>query len=485
MQINTHRFHEIAQKELSNEHSRLFLDMFRQFFPKLRKKAMGSFSDPQKALEKSASIRADVVARLPELLELFEKNATRCGAQIFWAKDAREANNFIVDLAKQRGIQYVTKGKSMVTEEIGLNQALENNGIDSFESDLGEFITQLLDRPPFHIVGPAMNIPVEEISDIFIEKAGMKKPTHDPVELGHAARLFLRNKFHHVEMGITGVNMAVADTGTIINVENEGNIRLSKSSPKTQVSVMTLEKVVPNIKDALHLLRMLCRSCTGQKMSAYVSMDTGPKKENEIDGPEELFIVIVDNGRSNFYKDTQSREALKCIRCGACLNVCPVYTKIGGYPYGWAYSGPMGQVLTPLLLGLERTRDLYRASTHCGACKEVCPAGIDHPKMFRTFKRREVEQKDQSNFRNSNPIKAKLLESMGLHAWEKMVTHPSLWKLFTKLSRGITSQKTLVRLIKKINGPAKNWTRSREFPHIAKKTFHEQWDDLRTPKDEH
>ncbi len=477
MEINTHRFTETAKKELKNEYSRVFLDIFRQHFPVLRKKAMASFPNPDKALEKSAAIRADVVARLPELLNQFEKNAIRNGAKVFRAKDAKAANEFIVNLAKQRGVTYVTKGKSMVTEEIGLNQALEENGIKAFESDLGEFITQLLDRPPFHIVGPAMNIPVEEISDIFQKKAGMKDPTLDPVELGQAARVYLRNKFHHVEMGITGVNMAVAETGTIINVENEGNIRMSKSSPKTQVSVMTLEKVVENMADALHLVRVLCRSCTGQKLSAYVSMDSGPKKENEIDGPEELFIVIVDNGRWNFYDDSQSREALKCIRCGTCLNICPVYTKVGGYPYGWAYSGPMGQVLTPLLLGLDRTKDLYHACTQCGACSEVCPGGIDHPKMLHEFRIRQTRIRPRISFKKND-----IIDFFEFALWEKMVVHPSLWKLGVTMSRSATRQKNAVRMLKKTNGPVKNWTQSRTMPQIARKTFHERWNELRDKK---
>ena len=474
VKINTHRFKEIAKEELKNTYSRGFLDIFSQFFPILRKNAMESFSDPQEALEKSAAIRRDVVARLPQLLDAFENNAANNGAKVIRVKDGREANTVIVNLAKKRGIQYVTKGKSMVTEEIGLNQALQANGIDAFESDLGEFITQLLDRPPFHIVGPAMNVPVEEISDIFIQRAEMKTPTLDPVELGHAARVYLRNKFHHAGMGITGVNMAVADTGTIINVENEGNIRMSKSSPKTQVSVMTLEKVVPDMQDALHLLRVLCRSCTGQKLAAYVSMDSGPKKTNEIDGPEELFIIIVDNGRSELYKDIQSRQALQCIRCGACLNTCPVYTKIGGYPYGWAYSGPMGQVLTPLLLGLETTEDLFRACTRCGACREVCPAGIDHPKMFQAFETRRQERKKIPGLNREE-----MIIEMGFVIWGWLVTRPRLWELTARLTRKALSLPALSEPLKRIDGPVKHWTHSRTLPHPASQTFREHWKALK------
>jgi len=368
MEIKTDKFTELAKRELKDERNRPFLKLK---IPDLRMKreiGLSSLPDIPAAMAYGAAIRAEAIARLPELLEEFERNALANGAKVFWARDGKEANEFIKNLAVEKGARYVTKGKSMVTEETALNELLSESGIEAWETDLGEFIAQQLHRPPFHIVGPAVNVPVEEIRDIFMKKANMKEPTLDPVQLGLAARLFLRDKFHHVEMGITGVNVAVAETGTIINVENEGNIRFTKSSPRTQVSVMSLEKVVPTMKDALHLIRLLCRNCTGQKLSAYVSMDSGPKKKDEIDGPEELFIVIVDNGRSKIYQDIKARDALRCIRCAACLNICPVYRQVGGYAYGWAYSGPMGQVVNPLLLGLDRTQELYRATTLCGAC---------------------------------------------------------------------------------------------------------------------
>jgi len=342
MKVGTERFTEVAREELGKEHARSHLDIMSFVIDERRKSTMGSFPDPAAALELGRAIRAEVIAGLPELLEEFEKNAMANGAVVLWARDADEANEFILKIAKERNIRYVTKGKSMVTEETGLNDVLIENGIEVFEADLGEFIIQLLGVPPFHILGPALNITVEEISDIFIKKGVMTEPTLDPVELGAAARRFLRDKFHYLEMGITGINMAVAETGAIINVENEGNIRFSKSSPKVQVSIMTLEKVVPSMQDAMHLLRLLCRNGTGQRITSYVSMDSGPRKDGEVDGPEELFIIILDNGRSAFYGDPQAREALRCIRCGACMSGCPVYGKIGGYPYGWVYSGPIG-----------------------------------------------------------------------------------------------------------------------------------------------
>ncbi|HPE45609.1 MAG TPA: LUD domain-containing protein, partial [Deltaproteobacteria bacterium] len=339
MEARTERFKETASRELRNELSQIFLSLLPPGFTILRQIGMSSFPDPDSAVEQARAIRAEVVERLPELLEEFERNAAASGARVLWVRDAAEANEIILDIARQRGVTYVTKGKSMITEEIGLNDHLIRNGVDAFETDLGEVITQLLSLPPFHIVGPAINVPPEEISKTFLEKGIIKETTTNPIELGKAVRVYLREKFRHLDMGIVGVNMAVAATGTVINVENEGNIRMTKSSPRTLVAVMSPEKVIPTMADAVHMIRILCRNCTGQKISSYVSMDTGPKKTAEIDGPEELFIVVVDNGRSEIYRDPLTRQVLRCIRCGGCLNTCPVYAKIGGYPYGFTYSG--------------------------------------------------------------------------------------------------------------------------------------------------
>ncbi len=467
MRIKTEQFVDTARKELENRRTRAILDRISSVLNEVRRDAMSSFPDAAAALEYGRAIRAEAVDRMPELLEQFEKNAIANGATVFWARDATEANAFILQLAKERNINYVTKGKSMVTEETALNELLIENGIDVFEADLGEFIAQLLEKPPFHIVGPAINIPVDEISDIFIKKGLIEKPTTNPVELGAAARAFLRNKFHHLEMGITGINMAVAETGTIINVENEGNIRFSKSSPRTQVSVMTLEKVVPTMRDAMHLLRLLCRNCTHQKISAYVSMDSGPKKADEIDGPEELFIVIVDNGRSKFYANLQAREALRCIRCGACMYQCPIYMKIGGYPYGWAYSGPMGQVLNPLLLGLDKTQHLYHACTLCNNCSTICPGGIDHPSMFLSYRAQEAAGRFEGARRpRSEKGFMKAFTWATKRAWR--------WNFGIKGTRPFINRYARDGVIGKMTTAFEGWFRSRDLPAVAKKSFHER-----------
>jgi L-lactate dehydrogenase complex protein LldF len=474
VQISTEKFTELAKNGVEKARARPFLKMVPHFLYKKREAGLTSLPDAAAAHAYGAAIRSEALNRLPELLEEFEKNAIANGAKVFWARTAKEANDYIVNLARERGAPYVIKGKSMVTEEIGLNEHLSEHGIEPWETDLGEFIIQQLHCPPFHIIGPALNIAVEEIRDLFIAKAIMKDPTLDPVKMGWAARLFLREKFHRAEFGVTGVNMAVAETGTIINLENEGNIRFTKASPRTQVSVMSLEKVVPTMKDAMHIIRILSRNCTGQKISAYVSMDSGPKKESEIDGPEELVIIILDNGRSRIYQDPKARDVLRCIRCAACLNICPVYRQIGGYAYGWVYSGPMGQVLMPLLLGLDKTRDIYRACTLCGACKSVCPVGIDHPNQMLYYRSMDVSADQQ--FKGEKPPWS---EEQFFRAWGMAVQSYWLWNIGISVTRPLVNATSHHGMIHKMKGAFDGWFRKRDFPAMAKETFHEKWEKIK------
>jgi len=282
--------------------------------------------------------------------------------------------------------------------------------------------------------------------------------------------VYLREKFRHLDMGIVGVNMAVAATGTVINVENEGNIRMTKSSPRTLVAVMSPEKVVPTMADAVHMIRILCRNCTGQKISGYVSMDTGPKKPAEIDGPEELFIVVVDNGRSEIYQDPLTRQVLRCIRCGGCLNTCPVYAKIGGYPYGFTYSGPMGQVMNPLLLGIEKTADLYRACTLCGACRQICPAGVDHPSLMLAYRERQVASRGQDDRRMSA-----FIERIGAGLVSLGMSSAAVWNLGAKMMRPIMKRLENNGDIRNIPLVLKGWFACRDLPGMPEKTFHEWW----------
>ncbi|MFP4477197.1 MAG: lactate utilization protein B [Desulfatibacillaceae bacterium] len=469
MKPETEKYLDTAREQMKDAHARGLLEIFPVFLAALRDAAYQSFPEPGAAHDYGGIIRAEAVARMPELLEQFEENARAAGSKVFWARDAAEANRYVVDLAKKAGAEYVCKGKSMVTEEIGLNEALEEQGIHAYETDLGEFITQIMHRPPFHIVGPAINIPPARIRDEFLKHGVLEEPTEDPVKLGHAARLYLRDRFHHMVLGVTGVNMAVARTGTVINVENEGNIRFSKSSPRVQVSIMTLEKVVPTMEDAMFLLRTLCRSATGQHLGAYVSMDTGPKKDSELDGPEELHVIILDNGRTRIYADPEYREALQCVRCGACLNFCPIYRKIGGYPYGWAYSGPMGQVLSPLLLGLDKTRDLYQACTMCRTCKVVCPGGISHPALLRKHRTKNREKDATFSGAGLGAAGEARFRTFALAA-----AHPGAWRSMVRLGRAALNRGEHDGVVSSVLGKSGGWFEKRDLPALARPTFN-QW----------
>lgn len=466
MKVKTEQFTEEAARTLTEGTLKLdLLKLMPAVLLALRDMSMATFPDPEAALELSAAIRGEALSRLPELLEEFEKNAIANGAKVFWARTAEEANDYILKVVKEKGATYVTKGKSMITEEMGLNDHLEENGIKPMETDLGEFIAQLLKRPPFHMVGPAANVPVEEVCELFMKEIGLKEPTNDPVELGYAARVFLRDKFHKMQVGVTGVNFAVADTGSIINVENEGNIRLNKSSPEVQISVMSIEKVVPTLMDAIHMTRMVCRSCTGQKMASYVSIDSGPKNPEAIDGPEELHIVILDNGRSEFYADKNVRRALRCIRCGACSNICPVYTKVGGYPYGWVYSGPIGQILNSLLLGIDKTVDLVQACTLCGACEEICPVGVDHPRMISQLRAMQAE---------AGFVPEKFTYDMFSFAG----AHPSVWGAGSTMARiYVNRKKEADGKIRSKIGPVEGYFKDRDLQALPNKRFRDLWDE--------
>lgn len=473
MEIKTHRFRETVRKELVNPETQKFLSFFPLVLSAMRSATLAGLPDSEAALASAAAIRAEAVERLPELLEEFERNATAAGARVVWARDSEEANRYICDLAREKGVTCVTKGKSMVTEEMGLREELEKTGIEVWETDLGEFITQLLNVPPFHIIGPAINVPIEKIRDVFLEKAGLEKPTNDPVELGYGARKFLREKFYRAEMGVTGVNIAVASTGTVINVENEGNIRHCKSGPRIQVSVLSLEKVVPTMRDAFHMLRVLCMCATGQSLGTYASFDTGPRKSGELDGPEELHIVLLDNGRSAAYRNPKTRDALKCIRCAACLSVCPVYCNIGGYPYGWAYSGPMGQVVNPLLLGLDKTEDLYGSCTLCQRCKAACPAGIDHPRMILYYRSRQAEGDSELKGKGA-PFSGKALHWF----YSAAARNPALWKAMAKGLRWAANLYEKDGKITRAPGPFEGWFRSRDLPAFPARTFHDRWKEI-------
>lgn len=340
-----------------------------------------------------SDIRMHTIEHMDVYLARLEERVTAAGGTVHWAETAEEARGIVIQIAKEHDVRAVVKSKSMATEEIGLNDALEGAGIQAIETDLGEYIIQLAGTGPSHIIVPAVHLKKEEIAALFSEKLGIEAPS-DPIELARIAREVLREKFLNAGMGISGGNFLVAETGTLVMVTNEGNGRMCTTMPDLHVAVVGIDKVIPDWESLTVFLKLLARSATGQKLSAYTQFITGPRREEGEFGPKEFHLVLLDNGRSKILRDPVGREVLKCIRCGACANVCPVYKNVGGFAYGWFISGPIGAILAPQLLSTETARELPYASTLCGACADVCPVKIPIPTILRHLRRR-VAQGDE------------------------------------------------------------------------------------------
>src|SRR6201995_274041 len=336
-------------------------------------------------------IKWRVMENLDKLLPEFEANFQRRGGKVIWANDAAEANQEILNILKKANAKTVVKSKSMVTEEIELNEFLEHHQIESLETDLGEYIVQLLGQKPYHIVTPAMHLSKEDIAKLFNERFGTPLD-FTPEQLTQKARELLRDKYVHADVGITGANFLIADTGSIALTENEGNARLSTSFPKIHIAVVGIEKIIPSMADLDLFWPMLATHGTGQNLTVYNTILSGPRKGDETDGPEEMYVVLLDNGRTNLLAQKEQRQGLYCIRCGACLNACPVYKNIGGHTYNTSYSGPIGSIITPHLAGMEQFKHLSYASSLCGKCTEVCPVKIDIHKMLLLNRRDSVQE---------------------------------------------------------------------------------------------
>src|ERR1700744_5852465 len=333
------------------------------------------------AKKKGHAIKWRVMENLDKFLPEVETNFQRRGGKVIWANDAEEANREILNIMKKAGAKTVVKSKSMVTEEIELNEFLEHNGIESLETDLGEYIVQLLGQKPYHIVTPAMHLSKEDIAKLFHERFGTP-PDATPEQLTQKARELLRDKYVQADVGITGANFLIADTGSIAITENEGNARLSTSFPKIHIAVVGIEKIIPSMADLDLFWPMLATHGTGQNLTVYNTILSGPRQANETDGPEEMYVILLDNGRTNLLAQKDQRQGLYCIRCGACLNACPVYKNIGVHTYSTPYSGPIGSIITPHLAGMDKFKHLSYASSLCGACSAVCPVKIDIHKML-------------------------------------------------------------------------------------------------------
>jgi L-lactate dehydrogenase complex protein LldF len=423
MRIKTEQFRKEARRALTSGNMQLAISRASKRFSQLRRQAFQHLPEGEDLRTRAHEIKAGAIARLDEYVERFTTSAEKLGIRVHRAPDGTDACRYIEDLARDRGVRMVVKGKSMTTEEIGLNSALEQAGFQVWETDLGEFIIQLAGEPPSHIIAPALHKTQQEIADLFAEKLGV--PLYEsPEKLTMVAREFLREKYFQAGLGISGANFALAETGSIVILENEGNARFSTTFPRIHVAVVGIEKVIPGLTELRVFLKLLARSATGQKMSTYVSLISGPGKKNEVDGPEEMHIILLDNGRSRFRQDPELRPSLYCLRCGACLNVCPVYQRIGGHAYGWVYSGPIGAVMTPQFLGTLRAKDLPLASTLCGACAEVCPVRIPLPDLLLTLRRRIVEEKGHSGW-----------ERALVKGWAACQSSPGCYRTAWELSR--------------------------------------------------
>lgn len=484
-QLNAENFDQNARAALKDTTLRGALRNLAETFGGRRKTAIASIENWEELREKARLIKDETLLHLDKYLENFAENAEKAGAKIHWAWDGKEACQIVLELINAKNSTRVVKSKSMATEEIHLNRALENVGIEPVETDLGEWIIQLAEETPSHIVVPAIHKTKKQIADLFVEKVGIE-PTDDVDILTKTARKILRSKFAEAEIGISGVNFGVAETGTILILENEGNARLTTSLPKMHIAVMGIEKIIPKFADLDIFLKLLPRSGTGQKLTTYQSLITGTKQNADGEGPEEIHIVLMDNGRSKMLAHPVTRQSLACIRCGACLNACPVYQQIGGHAYGSVYPGPIGAVITPQLVGISKTKQLPYASSLCGACREVCPVKIDIPELLLHL-RAEITDGEANGKKSEVEAKGKFAESLAFKAYSIAWGNIGTYKLGTKTARFM--QKSVVKngkigkvsnLMAKIAPPLGNWTEFRDAPTIAKKSFRDIWkDDLK------
>ncbi len=414
------------------------------------------FHDLMIARKKAKNTKWNAIEKLDVMLETFEKNISARGTKVIWAETAEEALTEIGKICKAKNCKTLVKSKSMVTEEIHLNKFLAKHNIESVETDLGEYIQQLDDEPPYHIVTPAMHKSKEDVAKLFTEK--LNAPGNlSPQQLTQFAREKLRKKYVEAEVGVTGANFLIADTGSISVTENEGNARLSSAFPKTHIVVAGIEKVIPSINDLALFLPLLATFGTGQRLTVYNTIISGPKQKNETDGPEEMYVILLDNGRTNLLANPKTREALYCIRCGACLNACPVYKNIGGHSYDTTYSGPIGSVITPHLKNLKAYKHLSYASSLCGNCTEVCPVRINLHELLLENRHESVVEGDAS-----------VAERV---AWK-------LWKQ-ASLNRGMMNMSNGKTKNKVVNSMFKGWAKHRSDLHFSEKTFNEMWKGMK------
>ena len=458
-------FRERAGQALDDRFLQEALTIATTKFITLRREAFDAFPQGEALRDQARAIKEATLQRLDHWLEMLIDNVERRGGHVHYATGADEARRIVLDIARRTGARMAVKSKSMATEEIHLNDALEAAGVTPVETDLGEYIIQLAHERPSHIIAPAIHKTKGQVAELFRRELN-RDAAPDPEVLTQIARAELRQKFLQADLGITGANFGVAETGTVVLVTNEGNGRMVTSLPRVHVAVMGVEKVIPSMTDLAVFLAILARSATGQKLSVYTSLVNGPRRGGELEGPEEFHLVLLDNGRIRQIAGPL-REALSCLRCGACLNVCPVYRQIGGHAYGYTYPGPIGILLTAMLNGPGSVKDLAHASSLCGACVDACPVRIDIPRMLIELRRELDEQRIA-------PWPERVV--FGAFAW--LLQRPALYRLSARLGRLLQRPLAHDGRIRRLPLFFGSWTRTRDLPPIAARTFHERWAEL-------
>lgn len=462
MKSTSHNFKANAHKALNSDGLQSALKNVRRGFVEKRRTAIDDLSEFDAIRASAIEIKNHSLAHLEEYLTSFEQQVERSGGHVHWAETAAQATEIVTDLCKSVNANKITKGKTMVGEEIGVNEAIVAQGMQPVETDLGEYIIQLAKEPPSHIIAPAIHKSGKQIAELFHQhhaKLGYTQPLEDPQAIVNEARTILREEYVTADVGITGANLLIAETGSTIIVTNEGNGDLTASLPRMHIVIASIEKVVPTLEDATTILRLLARSATGQEITAYTTFFTGPKRQADLDGPEHFHVVLVDNQRSEMLGN-QYRDMLRCIHCGACLNHCPIYSTVGGHAYGWVYPGPMGAVLTPLMTGIKQGYHLPQASTFCGRCEEVCPQSIPLPKLLR-------EHRFQIHERKVDNLSAR----WSLALWSVLARHPALYRFVTatgaRIMKLFAGQDSRLRWMPFAGA----WTRQRDFPAPQGQTF--------------
>jgi L-lactate dehydrogenase complex protein LldF len=460
-----HEFLAAADEALANEGLQSALGRLASTLGQRNKDAYAALAGSDALRLRARAIKNETLSRLDEHLETLAASVERRGGHVHFADDGEEACRIVLSIVKSHGAVKVVKSKSMTSEEIHLNQALIDEKIEVVETDFGEYIIQVAGQRPSHLVAPAVHLTVDDVARVLSTKAGGPLPA-DAAKLASFAREQLRQHFATADVGITGANFAVAETGTIVLVTNEGNGRLTTTLPRVHIAIMGIEKVIPKMADLPVFLKVLARAATGQTMSIYTTLVTGPRKPGEIDGPEEFHLVILDNGRSRILAGPL-RESLFCIRCGACLNACPIYRNIGGHAYGGVYAGPIGAVLTPLYDGLKENRHLPNASSLCGACQAACPVKIAIPELL-------VRLREELHHERGGG--SGMVEGLAYRAWAAMLRRPWVYRAATWLaSRTLGRFFQKKRWIRRLPGGLRGWTKMRDFPAPAPRRFRDWW----------